>query len=79
MEPDRLTRVQPCRAFTPLLRRDQAYVCHQRGEELKGHNPLPSPWRDRPIEESLLLFEVGIWGCSWVWVGQNAGNEMPSG
>lgn len=41
-----------------LIRRGQAYVCHQRGEELKGHNPLPSPWRDRPIEESLLLFEA---------------------
>ncbi|KAB0397002.1 hypothetical protein E2I00_000584, partial [Balaenoptera physalus] len=42
-----------------LIRRGQAYVCHQRGEELKGHNPLPSPWRDRPTEESLLLFEDG--------------------
>eukprot|EP00069_Balaena_mysticetus_P008507 bmy_05995T0 len=41
-----------------LIRRGQAYVCHQRGEELKGHNPLPSPWRDRPTEESLLLFEA---------------------
>uniref|UniRef100_A0A2K5SHV8 Glutamine--tRNA ligase n=1 Tax=Cebus imitator TaxID=2715852 RepID=A0A2K5SHV8_CEBIM len=41
-----------------LIRRGLAYVCHQRGEELKGHNPLPSPWRDRPMEESLLLFEA---------------------
>uniref|UniRef100_A0A8C9Q359 glutamine--tRNA ligase n=1 Tax=Spermophilus dauricus TaxID=99837 RepID=A0A8C9Q359_SPEDA len=41
-----------------LIHRGQAYVCHQRGEELKGHNPLPSPWRDRPLEESLLLFEA---------------------
>ncbi|XP_055485893.1 glutamine--tRNA ligase [Psammomys obesus] len=41
-----------------LIHRGQAYVCHQRVEELKGHNPLPSPWRDRPIEESLLLFEA---------------------
>ncbi|XP_064130624.1 glutamine--tRNA ligase isoform X2 [Loxodonta africana] len=41
-----------------LIRRGQAYVCHQRGEELKGHNPPPSPWRDRPVEESLLLFEA---------------------
>ncbi|KAG7472238.1 hypothetical protein MATL_G00106670 [Megalops atlanticus] len=40
-----------------LIRRGHAYVCHQRGEELKGHNPPPSPWRDRPVEESLLLFE----------------------
>uniref|UniRef100_A0A2K5REF1 glutamine--tRNA ligase n=1 Tax=Cebus imitator TaxID=2715852 RepID=A0A2K5REF1_CEBIM len=29
-----------------LICRGLAYVCHQRGEELKGHNPLPSPWRD---------------------------------
>uniref|UniRef100_G1R4Y4 glutamine--tRNA ligase n=1 Tax=Nomascus leucogenys TaxID=61853 RepID=G1R4Y4_NOMLE len=41
-----------------LIRRGLAYVCHQRGEELKGHNTLPSPWRDRPMEESLLLFEA---------------------
>nr|KAF6475850.1 hypothetical protein HJG63_016232 [Rousettus aegyptiacus] len=41
-----------------LIHRGQAYVCHQRGEELKGHNPPPSPWRDRPVEESLLLFEA---------------------
>ena len=34
-----------------------AYVCHQKYEEIKGHNPPPSPWRDRPIEESLQLFE----------------------
>uniref|UniRef100_A0A8C8UNC0 Glutamine--tRNA ligase n=1 Tax=Peromyscus maniculatus bairdii TaxID=230844 RepID=A0A8C8UNC0_PERMB len=41
-----------------LIRRGQAYVCHQKVEELKGHNSLPSPWRERPIEESLLLFEA---------------------
>uniref|UniRef100_A0A8B9L250 glutamine--tRNA ligase n=1 Tax=Astyanax mexicanus TaxID=7994 RepID=A0A8B9L250_ASTMX len=40
-----------------LIRRGHAYICHQRGEELKGHNAPPSPWRDRPIEESLVLFE----------------------
>ncbi|XP_067096005.1 glutamine--tRNA ligase [Osmerus mordax] len=40
-----------------LIRRGHAYVCHQRGEELKGHNSPPSPWRDRPFEESLVLFE----------------------
>ena len=32
-------------------------MCHQKYEEIKGHNPPPSPWRDRPIEESLQLFE----------------------
>lgn len=37
--------------------RDHAYVCHQKVEELKGHNVATSPWRDRPIEESLVLFE----------------------
>lgn len=41
-----------------LIRRDLAYVCHQKGEELKGHNVAESPWRNRPIEESLQLFEV---------------------
>lgn len=40
-----------------LVRRGHAYVCHQRGEELKGHNAPASPWRDRPTEESLVLFE----------------------
>uniref|UniRef100_A0A8C5RTH2 Glutaminyl-tRNA synthetase n=1 Tax=Laticauda laticaudata TaxID=8630 RepID=A0A8C5RTH2_LATLA len=40
-----------------LIKRGHAYICHQKVEEIKGHNPPPSPWRDRPIEESLLLFE----------------------
>lgn len=40
-----------------LICRGHAYVCHQKGEELKGHNPPPSPWRERPAEESLVLFE----------------------
>uniref|UniRef100_A0A4W3K0V9 Glutamine--tRNA ligase n=1 Tax=Callorhinchus milii TaxID=7868 RepID=A0A4W3K0V9_CALMI len=37
--------------------RGHAYVCHQKVDEIKGHNPPASPWRNRPIEESLLLFE----------------------
>jgi len=41
-----------------LIRRGQAYVCHQRADEIKGFNPPPSPWRDRPVDESLVLFEV---------------------
>lgn len=41
-----------------LIRRDLAYVCHQKGDELKGHNVAESPWRNRPIQESLQLFEV---------------------
>ena len=40
--------------------RGHAYVCHQGFEELKGIKPPLSPWRDRPIEESLELFEVRI-------------------
>ncbi|XP_034067049.1 glutamine--tRNA ligase [Gymnodraco acuticeps] len=40
-----------------LIRRGHAYICHQKGEELKGHNAPASPWRDRPTEESLVLFE----------------------
>lgn len=47
-----------CRLLTALAHRGRAYVCHQPGEELKGHNPPPSPWRERPAEESLLLFEA---------------------
>ncbi|CAH0721689.1 unnamed protein product, partial [Brenthis ino] len=40
-----------------LIKKDLAYVCHQKSEEIKGFNPPPSPWRNRPIEESLQLFE----------------------
>ncbi|XP_065340650.1 probable glutamine--tRNA ligase [Cloeon dipterum] len=40
-----------------LIKRDLAYVCHQRADELKGFNPPPSPYRNRPIDESLQLFE----------------------
>lgn len=40
-----------------LIKRGHAYVCHQKPHELKGFNPPPSPYRNRPIEESLELFE----------------------
>ncbi|KPJ16945.1 putative glutaminyl-tRNA synthetase [Papilio machaon] len=40
-----------------LIKKGHAYVCHQKSEEIKGFNPPPSPWRNRPIEESLQLFE----------------------
>ncbi|XP_039253901.1 glutamine--tRNA ligase-like [Styela clava] len=40
-----------------LIKKNLAYVCHQRVEEIKGVDPPPSPWRDRPIEESLSLFD----------------------
>ncbi|XP_029166056.1 probable glutamine--tRNA ligase [Nylanderia fulva] len=39
-----------------LIKKDLAYVCHQSSEEIKGFNPPPSPWRNRPIAESLQLF-----------------------
>ena len=41
-----------------LIHSDLAYVCHQQSDEIKGHNPPPSPWRSRPKHESLTLFEV---------------------
>lgn len=40
-----------------LIKKGLAYVCHQRPEELRGHDPPLSPWRDRPVHESLQLFE----------------------
>ncbi|XP_003375339.1 glutaminyl-tRNA synthetase, partial [Trichinella spiralis] len=39
-----------------------ALRCHQKAEEVKGINPTPSPWRDRPmtslevVRSSLLPF-----------------------
>ena len=40
-----------------LIRSGNAYVCHQTADELKGFDVKPSPWRDRPSDESLALFE----------------------
>ncbi|KAK3581253.1 hypothetical protein CHS0354_032979 [Potamilus streckersoni] len=40
-----------------LIRRGHAYVCHMKPEDIKGFNCPDSPWRDRPIEESLQLFQ----------------------
>ncbi|XP_075238184.1 glutaminyl-tRNA synthetase [Lycorma delicatula] len=40
-----------------LINKGLMYVCHQKQEEMKGFNPPPSPWRDRPVKESLLLFQ----------------------
>jgi len=39
-----------------LIKMDKAYVCHQTADEMKGFDPPPSPWRLRPVEESLKLF-----------------------
>ncbi|KAJ8880756.1 hypothetical protein PR048_017226 [Dryococelus australis] len=40
-----------------LIKKGLMYVCHQTADEMKGFNPPPSPWRDRPISENLHLFE----------------------
>ncbi|ONM29183.1 Glutamine--tRNA ligase cytoplasmic [Zea mays] len=42
-----------------LIRKGLAYVDHQTAEEIKEYREkkMNSPWRDRPIEESLNLFE----------------------
>lgn len=40
-----------------LIKRGHAYICHQKSEELKGYSVVTSPWRDRPVAESLRLFE----------------------
>lgn len=42
-----------------LIKKDKAYVCHQTAEEMKAGrmNRVDSPWRNRPIAESLQLFE----------------------
>ncbi|KAE8744754.1 hypothetical protein FOCC_FOCC008570 [Frankliniella occidentalis] len=40
-----------------LIKEDKAYVCHQTAEEVKGIDAPLSPWRDRPIAESLQLFQ----------------------
>nr|XP_023022427.1 probable glutamine--tRNA ligase [Leptinotarsa decemlineata] len=40
-----------------LIEKGLAYVCHQTADEMKGFNPQPSPWRERPIEENLQLFQ----------------------
>jgi len=41
-----------------LIKKGFAYVCHQTADEMKGFNAISSPWRDRPIAESLQLFQV---------------------
>ena len=42
-----------------LIRGGKAYVCHQSGEEIKAAREAgaTSPWRDRPVAESLRLFD----------------------
>lgn len=53
------------RLAVKMIETGYAYVDHQTAAEIKvsrderkaGRDPIPSPWRDRPIEESLRLFE----------------------
>ncbi|KAK0428027.1 hypothetical protein QR680_010554 [Steinernema hermaphroditum] len=40
-----------------LIKKDLAYVCHQKVEEMRGFDVKESPYRNRPVEESLRLFE----------------------
>ena len=46
-----------------LINKDHAYVCHQAPSEVRGREAPPSPWRKRPREESLKLFEVSYNYC----------------
>lgn len=48
---------QLCDWAVLLIKKGLAYVCHQTADEMKGFNPEPSKWRNRPIEENLQLFE----------------------
>lgn len=50
-----------------LIDLDLCYVCHQRPEELKGFDPPPSPWRNRPIVESRRLFMDMKNGKVWLF------------
>lgn len=38
-----------------LIKSNLAYVCHQTEQEVRDN--IPSKWHDRPIEESLIVFE----------------------
>ena len=41
-----------------LIKKDKAFICHQTGPEIaeSRKNKTPSPWRNRPKEESLKIF-----------------------
>ena len=41
-----------------LIKRGHAYVCHQEQEVVGLRDGPVSPWRERPVGESLALFEV---------------------
>uniref|UniRef100_A0A7S0DNC9 glutamine--tRNA ligase n=1 Tax=Amorphochlora amoebiformis TaxID=1561963 RepID=A0A7S0DNC9_9EUKA len=45
-----------------LIKKNKAFVCHMKGEDIQDNKKLgkkqkPSPWRNRPINESLYEFE----------------------
>ncbi|VDN02477.1 unnamed protein product [Thelazia callipaeda] len=40
-----------------LIKENLAYVCHQSVDEIRGFEVTESPWRNRPVEESLQLFQ----------------------
>lgn len=40
-----------------LIEKGKAFVCHQTVDEMRGQDQKPSPWRNRPIHESLQLFQ----------------------
>ena len=48
---------QLCEWALVLIRKGLAFVCHQPLEEMRGFDVKPSPWRERPAEESLELFQ----------------------
>jgi glutaminyl-tRNA synthetase len=65
-----------------LIRRDKAYVCHQKADDIKAFREQRrnSPWRDRPVGESLRIFEEmrrGLWeeGSATLRMKQDMGNE----
>ena len=49
-----------------LIRRGGAYVCHETSEQIRASRDArrDSPWRDRPVEESVRIFDEmrrGLW------------------
>ena len=42
-----------------LIKAGKAYVCHQTGDEISAYREkrMNSPWRDRPVAESLRIFD----------------------
>jgi len=43
-----------------LIQKGLAYVCHQTADQMKGFETETSPWRDRPVDVNLKLFEVSF-------------------